>query len=181
MHNADPLPDETLMRSFQETCDESAFDEIILRYHRPALIIARNRLPKCPAQAEDAVQEAFLRIVRNRDRFDCRRSFAAWFYTILRNVCLDYYRKETRREQQLRELTREQERAADERQTSPDTMAILQAIAPGDREILIYRFIHGLTLREIAEQVGISEEAVKKRAQRALKHLRDNAADGGLD
>jgi len=178
----DALPDEVLMRRFRETADEAAFDEIILRYHRPALIIARDRLPKHSALAEDAVQEAFIRTVRNRDSFDCRKSFAAWFYTILRNVCLDYCRKEMRREKQLQEIAQQEEPAANDSIAHRDMVAaILQTLAPTDREILIYRFIHGLTIREIAEQLGLSDEAVKKRAQRALKHLRTNKAAGGLD
>lgn len=175
------IPDEILMQRFRESDDESAFDELISRYYRPALVVARGRLPSRADLAEDAVQEAFIRTVRHRDRFDCRRPFAAWFYAILRNVCVDFGRKETRREQQIRELTLEQERAADERQTAPDAMALLRALSPGDREILVYRFIHGLSLQEIAEQLGISEEAAKKRAQRALKQLRAAAPEENPD
>ncbi len=164
--------DENLMRRFQETADESAFNELVLRYHRPALAIARGRLAGRETLAEDAVQEAFLRVVRHRDRFDCRRPFAAWFYTILRNLCADFHRKATRREQQLRELEHEAARAADERRDPGRTAAALAALEPDERDIIVGRFVHGLTLADLAAGLGISEEAAKKRAQRALQRLR---------
>jgi len=167
------------MRRFQEASDDAAFDEIISRYHRPALIIARDHLAGHPSLAEDAVQEAFIRTVRSRDRFDCERSFAAWFYTILRNVCLDFRRKEIRREKQLHEMAEQTPRATDDPHAELDIASILQSLPPADREILIYRFIHNMTFREIAEQIGSSLEATKKRAQRALRHFRTNAPAAG--
>ena len=168
------------MRRFQKDSDEAAFDEIISRYHRPALIIARSHLSGLPSLAEDAVQEAFIRTVRNRDRYDCERSFSSWFYSILRNVCLDFRRKEVRRERQLQEIVEQNKRAADDQHADCDIAPILQSLPPADREILIYRFIHGMTFREIADHLGSSIEATKKRAQRALRHLRTNGPDEGL-
>ena len=48
------ISDEVLMRRFQEAFDEKAFDELLSRYHRPAIFLARN-LSANPALAEDAV------------------------------------------------------------------------------------------------------------------------------
>ncbi len=169
------------MGRFREAFDEAAFDELIARYHRPALLIARNHLSGQNSSAEDAVQEAFIRTVRSRDRFDVERSFASWFYSILRNVCLDFRRKEVRRARQLQEIEAQDKRTAQDRGPDRDTAAMLQSLPPADRDILIYRFVHGMTFQEIAAQVGASVEATKKRAQRALKQLRTKAPPEDLD
>ena len=168
------ISDEVLMRRFQEAFDEKAFDELLSRYHRPAIFLARN-LSANPSLAEDAVQEAFVRIVRARARFDCRQSFASWFYTILRHVCSDGRRKELRRAEQLQELAQQESSVHHPPVAGDDMTALLQSLSPADRDTLIYRFVHGMTFGEIAEQTGVSVEAAKKRAQRALKQLRTRA------
>jgi RNA polymerase sigma-70 factor (ECF subfamily) len=165
------ISDEVLMRRFQEAFDEKAFDELLARYHRPALFLARN-LSANPSLAEDAVQETFIRIVRARSRFDCQQSFASWFYTILRHVCSDGRRKEVRRAEQLQELAQQEGPVHHPPDAEDEMTALLQSLSPADRDTLIYRFVHGMTFGEIAEQTGVSVEAAKKRAQRALKQLR---------
>jgi RNA polymerase sigma factor (sigma-70 family) len=165
------ISDEILMQRFQETLDEEAFGEIVARYYRPALVIARS-LAGSGAVVEDAVQEAFVKTVRNRGKYDPRRSFCPWFYTILRNVCADIRRKEVRHADQLRELAECDRPAAEPSDLSDNFMEMIRLLDPTDREILIYRFVHGMTFQEIAKQTGLSVEAAKKRAQRALKQLR---------
>jgi RNA polymerase sigma-70 factor (ECF subfamily) len=165
------IPDEALMRQFQEAFDEVAFDELVARYYRPAQVTARNLLGQSSA-AEDAVQEAFVRVVGARKSFDPARSFAPWFYSILRHVCVDLQRKEGRRSKQLEALA---EQARDEAQAPPSdgrAAAMLQSLPPPDQEVLALRLVHGMPFHEIAAHLGCSVETAKKRAQRALKRLR---------
>ena len=91
MHNPDTT-DEVLMGLFRDQFDQSAFDALLARHHSRALLVAQ-RVLNDRASAEDAVQEAFIRVVRSRQDFDAARSFAGWFYTILRNICTDILRR----------------------------------------------------------------------------------------
>lgn len=171
----DGTSDEGLMRRFQATFDEAAFDALMVRYHRPATAVAATVLGGY-ASADDAVQETFLRIVRARHDYDPGRPFAAWFYTILRNVCLDVRRKDVRLARQVEALALITSDAGDSPRSSSSAAGIndwLDTLAPADQEILIYRVVHGMTFQEIAEQVSASVDAVKKRAQRALRRLRE--------
>lgn len=161
------------MERFRASSDEKAFHHLVSRYYRSALCVAVGILGRDGLTAEDAVQEAFVRVVRASGRFDTQRSFAPWFFSILRNVCLDLLRVNTRRRRFMKvwlaEQTDRPQPTASELDGASDLLALLQK---EEREVLVYRVLHGMTFREIAALVGCSEEAAKKRAQRALRRLR---------
>jgi RNA polymerase sigma-70 factor (ECF subfamily) len=163
------------MRRFCELSEGGAFDELARRYCKPAAAIARRYLGAGSHLADDAVQETFLRVFRNRTRFDSSRTFAAWFYTILRNVCADFRRQGTRQSALLERFAQDPSFHAEQPRETPAEDDILLLINAADREVLIYRLVHGMTFEEIAMQLGCSLESAKKRAQRALQRLRQAA------
>jgi len=164
------VPDEVLMARFCATFDDDAFRELTMRYWSPALVIARSRLG-CADLAKDAVQDALIRVIRNREKFDHKRGFAPWFYTILRNICTDYQRKSIRHRQKLEMYARVLP-AAENTELRKNIRELLDQLSATDREILVLRNYHKMPLGEIADYYGISEEAAKKRAQRALAKLK---------
>ncbi len=163
--------DEALMLSFCDTLDESFFSELMSRHYGPALHVAETRLFDSE-NAVDAVQEAFVRIVRKRKHFDGRR-FAPWFYAILRNICTDIIRKEMRRKKKYDAFQAEvPEPASAVRRDEFDTL--VAALPPRDREALTLRYAADLSFAEIATHLDCSEDAAKKRVQRALQRLRES-------
>jgi RNA polymerase sigma-70 factor (ECF subfamily) len=165
------------MRRFCETSDAAAFDLLARRYHKPAVAVARGHLGTCGHMAEDAVQETFIRLFRHGARFDLNRPFAAWFYSILRHVCIDFLRQRTRQGALLERFAQDPSFRSEEPPATPAEDDILLRINPADREILIYRLVHGLSFDEIATQLDCSVESAKKRAQRALQRLRQAATE----
>lgn len=93
-HGAEQARDvpQRLMARFQDRGDAEAFEQIVSRFLAPALAAAHEVLSD-HALAEDAVQEAFLRVVRRRDRYLPAKPFSSWFYAILRNLCTDMLRR----------------------------------------------------------------------------------------
>jgi len=172
---------ETLMARFRESFDEAAFGELASRHCRAAFALARSLLHDDGA-AEDAVQETFVRVVRQRKSYDPPRPFTPWFFRILRNACLDAQRK---RERERRRMLEFAETAAPEAPPSraPELLELVQALAPEDRELLVLRLVQGLSFRELAAHFGCSEAAAKKRGQRALARLREakQASDAQLE
>ncbi len=161
--------DEALMLSFRDSLDEAFFSELMSRHYGPALHVAETRLFDSE-NAVDAVQEAFVRIVRKRKHYDGRR-FAPWFYAILRNICTDIIRKEMRRKKKHDAFQVEIPEAAPA--ARPDEFdALIAALPPGDREALTLRYAADLSFAEIAAHLDCSEAAAKKRVQRALQRLR---------
>jgi len=162
-------PPEVLMTRFQGRLDANAFEQIVSSYMSPALAVARQLLAD-NTLAEDAVQETFLRVIRKRNHYLPTGSFSGWFYTILRNTCIDIQRAHTRQEKMIQEIAGRQDRT--KRNNLSEIPEFLACLTPGDRDVLLLRIVHGLRLREVAAALGISEEAAKKRAQRALRRLR---------
>jgi RNA polymerase sigma factor (sigma-70 family) len=129
------------------------------------------------AAAEDVTALAFERAYRKRGRFSARRgSPEAWLFAIARNAALDELRRLKRRaplvseppdvwspgpeEETERSFRREEVRAA------------LAALDPRDRDLVALKFAGGLSNREIAGVLGISETNVGSRLHRAVEKLR---------
>jgi RNA polymerase sigma-70 factor, ECF subfamily len=165
---------EALMARFQQSLDPSVFEQIVALFLKPGLAVARQLLGDATL-AEDAVQDAFLRVVRGSRQYSPSKPFSNWFYTILRNACIDMQRGNVRQTLALRELALRQE-AADAGVASDSNYAdleMLQLLPEGEREVLMFRVVEGLTFPDIAAATGLSEEAAKKRAQRGLGRLRE--------
>jgi len=181
MPDGNSTSSECLMRRFQERLDSRAFDDIVLRFISPANAVARHILSDA-ALAEDAVQEAFLRIIRNRRKYVPGKPFSSWFYTILRNICKDMLRRRDRQVGLVKEAARNVRLSSRRTNCDGDGVgaALLASLPDKPRTVLTLRIVHGLGFGEIAAVLGISEEAAKKRAQRALRRLRELArADRG--
>ncbi len=163
------------MVRFQTRLDSYAFDRIVSAYMKPAVGAARQILSD-RALAEDAVQESFLRIIRKRHQYIPGSPFSCWFYAIVRNVCADMLRKRNRENKRIREVAAEREPKS-QRTDLPEISELLNVLARGDQDVLALRIVHGLGFRDVAAALGISEEAAKKRAQRALRRLRARMHD----
>ena len=190
-HGSGGPPDEHLMRQFQRRLDGEAFERLVGRYAARALAAARQILAD-GAAAEDAVQETFLRVVRARRQYQVDRPFGVWFFTILRNVCRDVLRRRGLEVRAMAHLAVESEEASDPPSAPEDLRAsgmrwhglqareswagcpwhdLLADLRPAERDALVLRVTQGLTLAEVGAALGISEEAAKKRVQRALRRL----------
>jgi RNA polymerase sigma-70 factor (ECF subfamily) len=136
------------------------------------------------ASAEDLFQQTWLRVIENIGRYDPRRNFEAWLFTVARNVAIDHLRR--RRPGSLDESAGE----------NPSLGESLPAVTPGAldqilcseraelvqralesqlplyREILSLRFEEEMKLEEIAEVLSIPLGTVKSRLARALEQLR---------
>ena len=163
--------DEVLMRRFQETMDEGVFRLLASRHYEAALRIAERRVGN-HSMAQDAVQEALIRVVRCRKQYQPSRPFAPWFHTILRNVCTDFLRQEARRKNSLQSLAEAAPLpVADPRRER--LIELLAGLSGNNARLLKLRYVCGLSLGELAVQCQSSQEAVKKRIQRLIRRLRE--------
>lgn len=153
--------------------DSRAFDQIVGRYLNPGLAVARQYLQDS-SLAEDAVQTALLRVIKQRHKYQPSRPFANWFYTILRNTCRDMLRHQSRQARLLHEAaTARTSRIHCAPGGELEARDLLETLPKISREVLELRILHALAFRDIATVLDISEEAAKKRAQRGLRLLRE--------
>lgn len=159
-----------LMARFRKRLDKTAFEQLVCDYAPPAAAMAHQML-RDPALAEDAVQEAFVRVIKKRRQYVSSRPFSHWFYAILRNICIDMLRKRKREKDIVKHLTHSIKRYVRNEPPS-DCMVLLSALPLHERSVLELRAVHSMTFEEIAVALDISKEAAKKRAQRGLRKLR---------
>ena len=157
--------------------DTEAFGVLVDRYHerclRLALHIVGNR-----EDAEDAVQESFLRAYRYLAGYREREKFAAWLYKILVNQCRTVLSRQQRRELPMVEwqweITSETDGSMAEQGALRDELSrALAALAPDQREAVVLRFGDDLTYDEMSAITGAGISALKMRVQRACARLRD--------
>ena len=162
-----------------------AFGELVRRYQGrlyPTLL----RLTGSAEDAQDLLQEAFLRAYRKLDRFRGGSSFYTWLYRLAVNLALSHRRrrKGPARFSELRaEGGAEIEPTGDPEQTDPTIPAeraerdalvqsALDALAPDHRAVVVLKEFDGLRYEEIAATLGIPVGTVRSRLHRARHELR---------
>jgi RNA polymerase sigma-70 factor, ECF subfamily len=130
-----------------------------------------------PELAEEVVQDAFTSVWRHADRFDpARASFRTWLYALARNRIVDLRRRAAARPRlaekeagdELAELDESLEQAALQWQVG----AALARLSPEHREVIRLAHFESLSLREVAQALGLPLGTVKSRSYYALRHLR---------
>lgn len=165
--------------------DAEGFERIVRRHERRVYGVARRLLGRAE-DAEDAAQEAFLRLYRALDRLDPARPVLPYLYRLTVNVCRDMGRRRRLREvSSLAEVPPDREpvdrgvdparaaRLAEERRIASDALATLPE---RQRTALVLRDLQGLSTREVAEVLGTSEVTVRTQISRArvkVKEYRD--------
>jgi RNA polymerase sigma-70 factor, ECF subfamily len=156
--------------------DSRAFAEMYTRYRSPVYDYCLRLLRDRP-QAEDAVQETFLRVHDGLDTLSDPAAFRVWLFRIARNLIFNSHRHGEKGHYPVDDETPddvdlEGELIADEEKRS--IRSVIDALRPSYREILVLREYEGLSYAEIASIVGVSEDTVKVRLYRARKALSRN-------
>jgi len=162
--------------------EPEAFDALITRWHEPLWRYLR-RLTGDDDAAEEAIQDAWLRILRGIPRLrDCGR-VRPWLFGIARRVVMDRLRE--RYAEPARAFTEDVDVATeDESSDLEEELELLQdeltRLRAPEREVLVLFYLEELTLTEIADVVGIPTGTVKSRLFRARKALRDQLVRKGV-
>jgi RNA polymerase sigma-70 factor, ECF subfamily len=149
-----------------------AFDELVQRYLRGALAVALE-YARDRDDAEDIVQDAFVRTLRQLHRYDDRRAFRPWFFTILRNIGRNAAARRARSRRQEIEppASNDYDRAADAelRQLIEQELAGMSALQAASFRLCE---IEGFSTLEVADMLGIAPATVRTHAHRARVKLR---------
>jgi RNA polymerase sigma-70 factor (ECF subfamily) len=165
--------------------DRRAFDRL-LEEARPRAVAVAMKVLRNPNDAEDAVQEAMLKVWRYLPRFEGRASFFTWIHRIVMNSSLDLRRKEkvraTEREENddgervdISEPAHEEtpERIMQAREASAQVQTALADLSPAHREAIVLRELEEHSYEEIAEKAGCPIGTVMSRLHHARKRLAD--------
>ena len=157
----------------------AAIGELYDRYHELVFRYIWSRVSDFQL-AEDLTGDVFTRMVINLPKYHPTRApFLAWLYRIARNLVIDNYRKTASREQlsleQVQNISTEENGPAQmvENQIIIEQIQVaLQELKPFKQDVLILRFIMGLSLQEVASILGKTIGSIKVTQHRALNELR---------
>jgi RNA polymerase sigma-70 factor (ECF subfamily) len=166
--------------------DDAAFTRLVEAYQRPVFNLCYCMLGD-PGEAEDAAQETFIRVYTRLASYDPKRKFLSWLLAIASHHCIDRLRRRRyslvswdalslydrllQPNSQLRP-----EEAALRHEAQRQAQALLEALPPDYRAVVVLRYWHELSYQEIAETLTITLPAVKSRLFRA-RHLMVQVAD----
>jgi RNA polymerase sigma-70 factor (ECF subfamily) len=166
--------------------DEAAIEALLMRAQEIAYRFSRVICGSGAADAEDAMQEALMNVYRRAGDIREPKAFRAWLYRTVKNACLIGRRKrahEPGRLLSLDELMPADDLPLASVERSPEQLAVdartrvrlrraLASLPPSSRIVVFLRDVEGLSTREVAQVVGITEDNVKTRLHRARLQLR---------
>ncbi|MBN1827383.1 MAG: RNA polymerase sigma factor [Candidatus Eisenbacteria bacterium] len=170
--------DRKLVEAVRFGGDEDAFRRLYRR-HTPRLYAFSSRfLGGEGPEAEDAVQETWIRACRGLDRFRWEAAFPTWLTGIAIRVCRDRIRKRARERTEPLENAPEGS-AAGNPLVRIDLERAVASLSGADREVLLLHDLEGWKHREIAACLGISEGTSKSRLSRSRARIRSLLREEG--
>lgn len=176
-----------MITSFEEGKSATEFGNIEDRYslYIPSAYGVAIKILRNPEQAEDAVQDAFLKFWRNPNSYDPQQSFLKWFLTVVRNTCIDMIRR--KKHKQFQSIYQEDitdgvisiidEGLSPEEEVwlslqRSEIKAALKALPALQKYFIELAFFNGMTHNQIASLTGNSLGAVKGQIRQGLLKLK---------
>ncbi len=171
--------------------DPDLLDRLIQQYHY-RLLRYLSMLVGHRETAEDLFQETWVRVLEKGHQYRAQWKFETWLFSVARNLAIDFLR---RRQPQSLEALFEETPGAPPRELAPTNAptsfealaqseeaarltAVVEALPPAYREVLVLRFQEDLALEEIAGIVRAPLSTVKSRLYRGLETLRERWVGG---
>ncbi|MGE8204372.1 RNA polymerase sigma factor SigX [Heyndrickxia sp. NPDC080065] len=173
---------------------DSVFNELHQKYHRDLFqflfYMVKNR-----EQAEDLVQEVYIRVFKSYQNFKGKSSEKTWLFSIARNVAIDHFRKQKNWKAKLIEAFDWNRRLLKDQTAIPEEIVLqnedvrilyecLDACTQDQKMVIIMRYLNGLSIQETAEVLGWTESKVKTTQHRSINILRklmeERSQEGGV-
>ncbi len=176
--------DEQLVKDYLNG-DKNSFTEIVNRYLK-SIYNFSYRLIGGQKEAEDTTQEVFLKTWKNIKKFDTKKNFKTWVFSIAKNTCIDYLRK--RKDIPMSMFDNEDggnviednlidvELKADElfalAQNKKHIETIMSGLSITQKEVIVLKYVNEMSLSEVAEIMNIPTDTAKSHYRRALIKMR---------
>lgn len=150
--------------------------ELLYQRFSPKMYAISLRYAGKPEDAQDILQDGFVKVFRNLGMYRGDGSFEGWMRRIFVNTAIEHYRRQV----QTYNVTETHENTLESKNVSvvdslslKDLMAVIQQLSPGYKTVFNLYVIEGYTHKEIAEMIGISEGTSKSQLARAKGILQD--------
>ncbi|GAK42615.1 RNA polymerase sigma factor [Paenibacillus sp. TCA20] len=166
--------------------DQRAFAELVELY-KDKLFHLAYRMLNNRHEAEDIVQETFLRVYRNMEKYDPEQKFSTWIYRIATNLCIDRLRRKKPSYSLDAELGDQEgtdgyamipsdNRTPESEALLSETQRIIrdaiETLPAKYKSIMVLRYLQDLSLQEISDILGMPVTTIKTRVHRGREFLR---------
>jgi RNA polymerase sigma-70 factor (ECF subfamily) len=157
--------------------DQAAFGELYNRYKDRMYYYFYRMLGNSPEQANDFLQELFMKLIEKPESYNPKFAFATWLYSVANNMCKnEYRRREIRKEYQAAEALEPKIDYLDDFSVEPEQLlekvfATLDRLGEEHRSAFLLRYREGFSIKEVAEILELPEGTVKSRLFYAKKLL----------
>ena len=165
--------EKTLIKALQEG-DIKAFNEVYYKYHKKLFAFSLKFL-KNRADIEDLIQKIFVIIWEKRKKLNPEKSFNNYLFIITRNEIYDLLKKKAITDYYNDQIMGDLEQAEDDielKKTIEVIYSLIEKMPERRRQIFLMNRDRGLTYRQIAEELGISENTVDTQIRNSLNYLR---------
>lgn len=179
--NLSELDDATLVAQCQAELpdDLTAYKELVRRYEGLIFNTCR-RVIGSSEDAEEVTQDTLLQIFHKLHQFQGRSSFKTWLYKIVHNYCRNRISKLARKREGLNAYEENAANDEEDREANARRAALSQAVEEAlsklkdqEREVIVLKFMSGLTLQETADVLEVKLSAAKMRLYRALESFKE--------
>lgn len=182
--------DEALWLQQARQGDKDAFGKLITAYQGPVYNLAYRMLNNA-REAEEAAQEAFIRVYTRLDSYNPKHKFSTWVLSITSNYCIDLLRKRRALLLSIDEPLPSHPALMSEKSSGPESKAVeseqqqlvqdmLQGLSDEYRQAVVLRYWYEHSYEEIAEIMQTSVSAIKSRLFRARRQLVEIGVEIGV-
>lgn len=157
--------------------NKQAYAHIINKY-KNQLYATILRMTRNPQNAQDLVQEAFVKVYQQLGKYDKRGAFSSWIYRVAINHCMDEFRKSSYK-MKLVEINEEQvvnpnhpEVIFLKKERNRQLERLIAALPEEERMIILLRYVNELSYTEISELVDLPVSSVRNKLHRAKNKMR---------
>ncbi len=153
-------------------------EQIFREYHSKLFYFVRKRVDHFD-DAEDILQNVFLKIHSRIDTLKDKTKLQAWIYQITRNTIVDYFRTNKPVKQLPKMLAQPETELYEEtrREITDCFLPLIKTLPIKNKQALILSEIDGLSQKDVADKEGLSLTAAKSRIQRGRKKIKDTLLD----
>ena len=182
-------PDDNVAMRLCINGQREAFGILVKRYMKRAIYTALALVGN-PDDALDLSQDTIIRAFRSIEAFRPNMKFYTWYYTILRNLCINHLRNKQKRPTaltEIKDLARLPDRDSDpsvlaeENELNSILWTSINSLDPPVREIIILKDFQRLTYREIADVLNVPMGTVMSRLYYARKRLREKERKASIE
>ncbi len=166
--------------------DKQAYAHIINKYKNP-LYGTILRMTKNPHDAQDLVQEAFIKVYEQLEKYNQTGSFSGWLYRVAINHCMDEFRKKRYQMKQV-EMDSVHDVNAEhpevvfmKKEKSRQLERLIGTLPEDERLIILLRYINELSYDAISDLVGVPLSTVRNKLHRAKRKMRKMVKREGGD